>query len=94
MCAAAKAGIYGAAEVVDKLLRADADETGFGDGGRMASDLIGEDAQEERRSFDDIEHVRELLANAPVTGRGATEATWSYAALARTRCGRGRRSAS
>ena len=54
MCAVAKAGIHGAAEVVDSLLRDVADEGSFDDGCSNTSGLIGEVFQEESRSFGDI----------------------------------------
>ena len=64
--AAAKAGTQGAAEVVDALLRAGADETIIIDGGLKAADVIGAAVEEEEdRLAEDVERVRELLANAP-----------------------------
>lgn len=63
MRAAAKARFHGYAKVVSSQLKAAADEKSFDDGCSNASDLIGEDVQEESRSF--IDGVSQLLANAP-----------------------------
>lgn len=65
--AATQAGIEGAAEVVESLLRAGADETMADDQGNKATDVIGAADVEEEGStvVDDVERVRELLANAP-----------------------------
>ena len=62
--AAAKAGTQGAAEVVNALLRAGADETIVDSQGNKAADLIGEDIEEDHL-VEDVERVLELLANAP-----------------------------
>ena len=59
------AGSQGAAEVVDALLRAGADETIADMFGNKAADMIGKDVEEADRLAEDVERVRELLANAP-----------------------------
>ena len=59
------AGTQGAAEVVDALLRAGADETIVDNQGRKASDVVGGEVAEEERLAEDFERVSELLANAP-----------------------------
>eukprot|EP00903_Cladosiphon_okamuranus_P022671 g20864.t1 len=65
MIAAANAGTRGAAEAADSLLRAGADETLINEDGRSAADLIAEDVEEEDRLVEDVERMRDLLANAP-----------------------------
>eukprot|EP00903_Cladosiphon_okamuranus_P017409 g16033.t1 len=66
MWAAAEAGRPGAAEVVDSLLRAGADETVVDCEGCTAADVIGTHVQEEEESLtEEFERVRQLLANAP-----------------------------
>eukprot|EP00903_Cladosiphon_okamuranus_P009132 g8725.t1 len=65
MIAAANGGTRGAAETVDALLRAAADETIANHEGRKASNIIGVFVDEDRRLADDVECVRRLLANAP-----------------------------
>ncbi|CAB1117378.1 unnamed protein product [Ectocarpus sp. CCAP 1310/34] len=65
MKAGRQAGRQGAAEVVNSLLRAGADETIANVQGNKAVDMIGEDVEEEDRLTEDVERVRELLANAP-----------------------------
>eukprot|EP00903_Cladosiphon_okamuranus_P021605 g19866.t1 len=55
----------GYADTVDYLLRAGADETIVDLEGRKASDVIGEDLEDEDALAEYVEHVRELLANAP-----------------------------
>ena len=65
MQAAIEAGRQGAAEVVDSLLRAGADETIVDHHGRKAFDMIGWDVEEHDRLAEDFERVRQLLANAP-----------------------------
>ena len=54
----------GAAEVVDSLLRAGADETIVNEDGSRAVDMIGKEV-EEQDFLEDVERMRELLANAP-----------------------------
>lgn len=76
MLAAAQAGRQGAAEVVDSLLRAGADEAIVGDDGSKAVDvvvLLTEDAE-------DVEDVEDVLrVRKPTllpTRHGVAEATW------------------
>ena len=63
-CAAGHAG-EGAAEVVDLLLRWEADETIVNDEGETAADVVGEYVEEENPSAEDVKRVRNLLAKAP-----------------------------
>eukprot|EP00752_Nemacystus_decipiens_P007696 g6879.t1 len=65
MWVASRAGTKGAAEVVDSLLRAGADETILNVDGDQAADVVGGGVQEEDSLAEDVERVRELLANAP-----------------------------
>ena len=65
-CAARKAGRQGAAEVVRSLLRSGADETIVNNvAGTSAADDVGVDVEDEHILAEDVERVRELLANAP-----------------------------
>lgn len=83
MLAAAKARTQGAAEVVDSLLRAGAEEAIVNNSGGNVSDLIGmnvEEEEEEGRLAEDILRVHDLLASAPA------DKTWrrrGYLALCR-----------
>ena len=63
-CAAARAGIQGAAEVVDVLLRSGADETIVDDEAKTAADVVAFGVEEEDRVAEDVERVRQLLKNA------------------------------
>ncbi len=67
-CAALKAGEkHEAAGVVDILLRSGADETEVDDEGDTAADVVGNHVEEQLESLaEDVERVRNLLANAPV----------------------------
>ena len=84
-CAATKAGT-GAAEVVDILLRAGADETITDRNGRSAADVVAIYVEEEQdRVAGDFERVRHLLANA------SADRAWrrrGYLALCRAHPGR------
>ena len=63
--AATRAGMQGAAEVVDALLRSGADETIVNDHGKTAADLVPRYIPEGHRRAEGVERVRKLLANAP-----------------------------
>lgn len=64
--AAAIAGT-GAAKVVDSLLRSGADETILNEQGQEAADMVGVFVFNKEKSLaQDVDRVRELLANAPV----------------------------
>ena len=65
VAAARESGSQGAAEGVDSLLRAGADETIVDIDGGKAADMIGQHVEEEDHLAEDVERVRELLANAP-----------------------------
>lgn len=65
MLASAQAGLHGAAELVESLLRAGADETIVDLYGTNASDVIGALVEEEDRLAEDVDRVRRLLTNAP-----------------------------
>eukprot|EP00752_Nemacystus_decipiens_P011995 g10634.t1 len=60
------AGMEGAAEVVDLLLRSDADETILNNMGETAADVVAGSVDDEDQLADDVERVRQLLANAPI----------------------------
>eukprot|EP00752_Nemacystus_decipiens_P011987 g10627.t1 len=60
------AGTEGAAEVVDLLLRSGADETILNANGKTAADYLAANVYEEDQLADDVEGVRQLLANAPI----------------------------
>ncbi|CAN0435060.1 unnamed protein product [Ectocarpus sp. 12 AP-2014] len=62
--AAFHAGTDRFTEVVDPLLRSGADETILDVDGKTAADIVGDDVQQEYQLADDVERVRELLANA------------------------------
>ena len=63
--AAISAGLQGAAEAVDTLLRSGADETMVDREGKVVVDVVAEGVEEEDRLADDVGRVRQLLANAP-----------------------------
>ena len=63
--AAAKAGMQGAAEVVDSLLRSGADETILNDQGKSAADVISISTARVSQVGGNVERVCKLLANAP-----------------------------
>ena len=65
MRSALNAGVQGAADVVDALLRAGADETIVNAEGHKAASMIREEVEEQDRLAEDVERVPELLANAP-----------------------------
>ena len=68
MVAAVQAGRQGVSEMVDALLRAGADETLLDGYGRKASMVIGTahvEDDDEHLIEDDVNRVRELVANAP-----------------------------
>ena len=65
MSAAKEAGTHGVAEVVNSLLRVDSDETIVGMFRNKAVDVVGMSIEEDNRLAEDIDRVRELLANAP-----------------------------
>ena len=52
--------------MTDSLLRAGADETVVDDRGFKAADSIGQFVDEGGRLAEDVQRVRELLANAPI----------------------------
>ena len=66
-CAALKAGEkHEAAGVVDLLLRSGADENELDDEGEAAADVVGGHVEEQAEGLaEDVERVRNLLANAP-----------------------------
>ena len=68
--AAREGGTQGAADVVNSLLRSGADETILNEEGKAAADVIGVPQQvllfqDEAILADEVDRVRELLANAP-----------------------------
>eukprot|EP00752_Nemacystus_decipiens_P013080 g11569.t1 len=63
--AAITAGSHGAADMVDLLLRSDADETLQDGDGRTAAGVVGDSILDYRRVAEDYERVCRLLANAP-----------------------------
>lgn len=67
--AACTAGTQGAAKVVDLLLRSGADETITDKDGTMAAEVVGSWVEREEPLTEDVERVRELLANAPADRR-------------------------
>ena len=84
-CSAAYAGLHGAAEVVDLLLRAGAAETTVDDEGKTAEDVVAVEVLEGHRLAEDVGRVRHLLANAPA------DSAWrrrGYLVLCRARPGR------
>eukprot|EP00752_Nemacystus_decipiens_P005208 g4727.t1 len=63
--AAAKAGVLGAAEVVDLLLRLGADENAIDRDGQTPADMVGSSMGGEDSVAEEVERVRQLLLNAP-----------------------------
>ena len=63
--AAVKAGTPQTAEVVECLLRSGADETILNDQGKSAAHIVGVDVGDKNSRSEDVDRVRELLANAP-----------------------------
>eukprot|EP00752_Nemacystus_decipiens_P005214 g4733.t1 len=63
--AAANAGRPGAAAVVDLLLRWEADENAIDNDGQTPADMVGSDIEGEDSVAEEVERVRQLLANAP-----------------------------
>lgn len=63
--AAVKAGMPQTEEVVDSLLRSGADEAILDNAGKAAAHIVGIDVGDKNPPTEDVERVRELLANAP-----------------------------
>lgn len=69
-----------AADFVDCLSRSGADETILDNEGKLAADIVGEGVNAGFRQADDIERVRQLLANAPADRAWRR---WGYLVLCR-----------